>query len=160
MAKLPCAKSRRDSSVFENKKEPAASYSRTGESRTTLGDGALDFRVRNGNGYDNSSMATGKTDFASRNQMHISNLKSQISSGDLRCLDVIQDVLRSDPHDCKASWELKRITTRHEMRGMISHSSEVQKCGRFGRFGRSMELSKASKHPDFPNLRFRRKRIS
>ena len=44
----------------EDKKEPAASYSRTGESRTTLGDGALDFRVRNGNGYDNSSMATGK----------------------------------------------------------------------------------------------------
>ena len=42
------------------KKKPAASYSRTGESRTTLGDGALDFRVRNGNGYDNSSMATGK----------------------------------------------------------------------------------------------------
>ena len=40
--------------------KPAASYSRTGESRTTLGDGALDFRVRNGNGYDNSSMATGK----------------------------------------------------------------------------------------------------
>ena len=44
----------------EKKKEPAASYSRTGESRTTLGDGALDFRVRNGNGYDKSSMATGK----------------------------------------------------------------------------------------------------
>ena len=44
----------------KQKKEPAASYSRTGESRTTLGDGALDFRVRNGNGYDNSSMATGK----------------------------------------------------------------------------------------------------
>ena len=41
-------------------KKPAASYSRTGESRTTLGDGALDFRVRNGNGYDSSSMATGK----------------------------------------------------------------------------------------------------
>ena len=68
----------------EKKKEPAASYSRTGESRTTLGDGALDFRVRNGNGYDNSSMATGKTDFASLNQMQISNLRSQISSGDLR----------------------------------------------------------------------------
>ena len=101
-----------------------------------------------------------KTDFASRNQMQISNLKSQISSGDLRCLDVIQDVLRSDPHDCKASWELKRITTRHEMRGMISHCSEVQRFGRFGRFGRSMELSKPSEHPDFPNLRFRRKRIS
>ena len=103
---------------MRRKKEPAASYSRTGESRTTLGDGALDFRVRNGNGYDNSSMATGKTDFASRNQMQISNLKSQISSGDLRssgnlrCLQVIQDVLRSDPHDCEASWELKRITTR------------------------------------------------
>ena len=46
--------------VAWKRKGPAASYSRTGESRTTLGDGALDFRVRNGNGYDNSSMATGK----------------------------------------------------------------------------------------------------
>ena len=65
--------------LFSEKiKKPAASYSRTGESRTTLGDGALDFRVRNGNGYDNSSMATGKTDFASLNQMQISNLRSQI----------------------------------------------------------------------------------
>ena len=44
----------------EEKKEPAASYSRTGESRTTLGDGALDFRVRYGNGYGSSSMATGE----------------------------------------------------------------------------------------------------
>ena len=44
----------------EKEKKPAASYSRTGESRTTLGDGALDFRVRNGNGYGSSSMATGK----------------------------------------------------------------------------------------------------
>ena len=44
----------------EGIKKPAASYSRTGESRTTLGDGALNFRVRNGNGCDNSSMATGK----------------------------------------------------------------------------------------------------
>ena len=43
----------------ETKKEPAASYSRTGESRTTLGDEALDFSVRNGNWYDNLSMATG-----------------------------------------------------------------------------------------------------
>ena len=41
-------------------KKPAASYSRTGESRTTLGDGALDFRVRDGNGYDSPSVATGK----------------------------------------------------------------------------------------------------
>ena len=50
--------------LFSEKiKKPAASYSRTGESRTTLGDGALDFRVRNGNGYDNSSMATGKKPF-------------------------------------------------------------------------------------------------
>ena len=40
-------------------KGPAASYSRAGGSRTTLGDGALDFRVRNGNGYDCLSMATG-----------------------------------------------------------------------------------------------------
>ncbi len=44
------------------KKKPAASYSRTGESRTTLGDGALDFRVRDGNGYDCPSVATGKGD--------------------------------------------------------------------------------------------------
>lgn len=41
------------------KKGPAASYSRAGGSRTTLGDGALDFRVRNGNGYFCLSMATG-----------------------------------------------------------------------------------------------------
>ena len=67
---------------WEAKKKPAASYSRTGESRTTLGDGALNFRVRNGNGCDNSSMATGKKPF---------------------------------------SWELKRLTTHNEMRGMISH---------------------------------------
>ena len=40
-------------------KGPAASYSRAGGSRTTLGDGALDFRVRNGNGYDCLSMVTG-----------------------------------------------------------------------------------------------------
>ena len=43
------------------RKKPAAPYSRTGESRTTLGEGALNFRVRNGNGCDNSSMATGKS---------------------------------------------------------------------------------------------------
>ena len=57
-----CAATRKKKSLPEGrrKKKPAASYSRTGESRTTLGDGALDFRVRNGNGYDNSSMATGK----------------------------------------------------------------------------------------------------
>ena len=42
------------------KKLPATSYSRTGESRTTLGDGELDFCVRNGNRYDFSSMVTGK----------------------------------------------------------------------------------------------------
>ena len=41
-------------------KKPAAPYSRTGGSRTTLGEEALDFRVRNGNGYDSLSMATGK----------------------------------------------------------------------------------------------------
>ena len=44
----------------KKKKKPAASYSRTGGSRTTLGEGALDFRVRNGNGYGSSSMATGR----------------------------------------------------------------------------------------------------
>ena len=41
-------------------KKPAAPYSRTGGSRTTLGEEALDFRVRNGNGYDSLSVATGK----------------------------------------------------------------------------------------------------
>ena len=44
----------------EKRKKPAAPYSRTGGSRTTLGEEALDFRVRNGNGYDSLSMATGK----------------------------------------------------------------------------------------------------
>ena len=42
--------------------EPAASYSRAGGSRTTLGEEALDFRVRDGNGYDCPSVATGKGD--------------------------------------------------------------------------------------------------
>ena len=32
-----------------------------GGSHTTLGDGALDFRVRNGNGYFSPSKATGKS---------------------------------------------------------------------------------------------------
>ena len=41
-------------------KKPAAPYSPAGESCSTLGEEALDFRVRNGNGYDNLSMATGK----------------------------------------------------------------------------------------------------
>ncbi len=44
---------------YKKVKRPAASYSRTGGSRTTLGDGALDCRVRNGNGYDSPSVATG-----------------------------------------------------------------------------------------------------
>ena len=68
---------RRPDSFSSAKKEPAASYSRTGESRTTLGDGALDFRVRNGNGYDNSSMATGKNRF--RFAKSDADFKSQIS---------------------------------------------------------------------------------
>ena len=42
------------------KKKPAASYSRAGGSRTTLGEGALDFRVRDGNGYVRLSVATGE----------------------------------------------------------------------------------------------------
>ena len=42
------------------KRKPAAPYSPAGESRSTLGEEALDFRVRNGNGYDSLSMATGK----------------------------------------------------------------------------------------------------
>ena len=42
------------------KKVPAASYSRAGGSRTTLGEEALDFRVRDGNGYGRLSVATGE----------------------------------------------------------------------------------------------------
>ena len=42
------------------KKKPAASYSRAGGSRTTLGEEALDFRVRDGNGYGRLSVATGE----------------------------------------------------------------------------------------------------
>ena len=44
---------------LKKEKKPAAPYSRTDEFRTTLGEGALDFRVRNGYGYDSPSMATG-----------------------------------------------------------------------------------------------------
>ncbi len=35
-------------------------YPPAGDSRSTLADGALNFRVRNGNGCDNPSMGTGK----------------------------------------------------------------------------------------------------
>ena len=64
--------------LFSEKiKKPAASYSRTGESRTTLGDGALDFRVRNGNGYDNSSMATGKREIT---EFRITNCEYSVES--------------------------------------------------------------------------------
>ena len=42
------------------RKRPAASYSRAGGSRTTLGEEALDFRVRDGNGYGRLSLATGE----------------------------------------------------------------------------------------------------
>ena len=42
------------------KGKPAASYSRAGGSRTTLGEEALDFRVRDGNGYGRLSLATGE----------------------------------------------------------------------------------------------------
>ena len=62
----PLKKKPRSLSERSEKKEPAASYSRTSERRTTLGDGALDFRVRNGNGYDSSSMATGEKPWSRR----------------------------------------------------------------------------------------------
>ena len=42
------------------REKPAASYSRAGGSRTTLGEEALDFRVRDGNGYGRLSVATGE----------------------------------------------------------------------------------------------------
>ena len=43
------------------KGNPAPRYPPAGDSRSTLADGALDFRVRNGNGYFNPSMGTGKS---------------------------------------------------------------------------------------------------
>ena len=46
----------------EGDKKPAASYSRAGGSRTTLGEEALDCRVRNGNGYGRLSVATGENE--------------------------------------------------------------------------------------------------
>ena len=49
-----------DLAVSGPQKFPAASYSPTGASCSTLGDGALHFRVRNGNGCCLPSMATGK----------------------------------------------------------------------------------------------------
>ena len=46
--------------IRRKQKKPAAPYSRAGGSRTTLGEEALDFRVRDGNGYCRLSMATGE----------------------------------------------------------------------------------------------------
>ena len=61
-------------------KKPAAPYSRTGESRTTLGEGALNFRVRNGNGCDNSSMATGKSrSWKAKENRNISECESNLT---------------------------------------------------------------------------------
>ena len=53
------SKRRKQPLLQEKIKKPAAPYSRTGGSRTTLGEEALDFRVRNGNGCTSLSMATG-----------------------------------------------------------------------------------------------------
>ena len=39
-----------------------------GGSHTTLGDGALDFRVRHGNGYGSASMATGPKNVSVREE--------------------------------------------------------------------------------------------
>ena len=55
-----CAQAPRRGAAGKARKKPAAPYSRTSERRTTLGEGALDFRVRNGNGYFSPSMATGE----------------------------------------------------------------------------------------------------
>ena len=41
------------------KEKPAPCYPPAGDSRSTLADGALNFRVRNGNGCDNPSLGTG-----------------------------------------------------------------------------------------------------
>ena len=90
--------------LFSEKiKKPAASYSRTGESRTTLGDGALDFRVRNGNGYDNSSMATGKREIT---EFRITNCEYSVES--------------------QPKLGTKENYDSNEMRGLISHFSEVK----------------------------------
>ena len=52
-----------------------------GGSHTTLGDGALDFRVRHGNGYDSASMATGPKIFRSGKRLGTKGNRDAPGSG-------------------------------------------------------------------------------
>ena len=67
------------------REEPAASYSRAGGSRTTLGEEALDFRVRDGNGYCRLSVATGEKG-AGRMETSGVELDRRVRGGGLRFL--------------------------------------------------------------------------
>ena len=64
------------------KRKPAASYSRAGGSRTTLGEEALDFRVRDGNGYCRLSVATGEKVPVARK--HVGSVRCSSGGGGLR----------------------------------------------------------------------------
>ena len=66
----------------EEDKKPAASYSRAGGSRTTLGEEALDFRVRKGNGYGRLSVATGEKVPVARKQ--VGSASCPVGGGGLR----------------------------------------------------------------------------
>ena len=70
------------------KKEPAASYSRAGESRTTLGDGALDFRVRNGNGYFSPSVATGEKPELEAKENHNPHARAREIPHLVKCVEI------------------------------------------------------------------------
>ena len=71
-----------------SKKEPAASYSRAGESRTTLGDGALDFRVRNGNGYFSPSVATGEKPELEAKENHNPHARAREIPHLVKCVEI------------------------------------------------------------------------
>ena len=64
------------------REKPAASYSRAGGSRTTLGEEALDFRVRDGNGYGRLSVATGEKVPVARKQ--VGSASCPVGGGGLR----------------------------------------------------------------------------
>ena len=71
--------------------EPAASYSRAGGSRTTLGEEALDFRVRDGNGYGRLSVATGEKVPVARK--HVGSVRCFVRGGGLRFKMKLEDKL-------------------------------------------------------------------
>ena len=72
----------------EEEKKPAASYSRAGGSHTTLGEEALDFRVRDGNGYCRLSVATGLKNEPVAGK-HVGGTRCSVGGGGLRFKDEV-----------------------------------------------------------------------